>query len=145
MLAGRALVVGGALALLSNVPMIAGDWIGLHYAVTSAPTFVIMVLIGYWAHSTWTFKGAERSGAAFGRYVLVALANLPLSLAGLFVFVDLIGLPVPIASPIVTVLMFVANLLGNRWALRAGRASPGATPGRSADRRPGARPDSGAG
>jgi putative flippase GtrA len=103
------------------------------------------VVLGYWAHSKWTFKGAERSGAAFGRYVLVALANLPLSLAGLFVFVDLIGLPVPIASPIVTVLMFVANLLGNRWALRAGRANPGATPGRSADRRPGARPDSGAG
>jgi putative flippase GtrA len=145
MVAGRALVVGGALALLYNVLMIAGDWIGLHYAVSSAPTFVIMVVLGYWAHSKWTFKGAERSGAAFGRYVLVALANLPLSLAGLFVFVDLIGLPVPIASPIVTVLMFVANLLGNRWALRAGRANPGATPGRSADRRPGARPDSGAG
>ena len=145
MVAGRALVVGGALALLYNALMIAGDWIGLHYAVSSAPTFVIMVLVGYWAHSAWTFKGAERSGASFGRYVLVALANLPLSLAGLFVFVDLIGLPVPIASPIVTVLMFVANLLGNRWALRAGGASPGATPGRSADRRPGARPDSGAG
>ena len=145
MVAGRALVVGGALALLYNVLMIAGDWIGLHYAVSSAPTFVIMVVLGYWAHSTWTFKGAERSGAAFGRYVLVALANLPFSLAGLFVFVDLIGLPVPIASPVVTVLMFVANLLGNRWALRAGRANPGATPGRSADRRPGARPDSGAG
>jgi putative flippase GtrA len=145
MVAGRALVVGGALALLYNVLMIAGDWMGLHYAVSSAPTFVIMVVLGYWAHSTWTFKGAERSGAAFGRYVLVALANLPLSLAGLFVFVDLIGLPVPIASPIVTVLMFVANLLGNRWALRAGRANPGATPGRSADRRPGAHPGSGAG
>ena len=121
MLAGRALVVGGALALLYNALMIAGDWIGLHYAVSSAPTFVIMVLVGYWAHSAWTFKGAERSGASFGRYVLVALANFPFSLAGLFVFVDLAGLPVPIASPIVTVLMFIANLLGNRWALARGR------------------------
>jgi putative flippase GtrA len=121
MVAGRALIVGGALAVLHNAIMIAGDWFGLHYAVSLALSFVILVLLGYRLHSTWTFKGAERSGSSFGRYLLVASANYPFSLAGMFVFVDLAGLSVPLAAPIVTVLMFVANLLGNRWALRASR------------------------
>lgn len=122
MVAGRALVVGGTLAVLHNVIMIAGDWAGLHYAVSLAISFVILVLLGYWWHSAWTFRGAERSGTTFGRYLLVASANYPFSLAGMFLFVDLVGLSVPLAAPIVTLLMFVANLAGNRWALRAGRS-----------------------
>jgi len=121
MVAGRALVVGGTLAVLHNVIMIGGDWIGVHYALSLSFSFVVLVLLGYWLHSSWTFQGAERSGTTFGRYLLVASANYPFSLAGMFVFVDLVGLSVPLAAPIVTVLMFVANLLGNRWALRAGR------------------------
>jgi hypothetical protein len=46
-------------------------------------------------------------------------ANLPLSIAGMFVFVDLAGLPVAIASPVVTVLLAAFNFVGGRWALRA--------------------------
>ena len=121
MLAARAMVVGLGCALLHNAIMIAGDFAGLHYAVSLVISFVVLVVLGYLLHSTWTYKGAERSRTSFGRYVLVALGNYPLSLAGMFVFVDLVGLSVPLASPIVTVLMFLANLAGNRWALRAGR------------------------
>lgn len=121
MVAARALLVGLTCAVLHNAIMIAGDWAGLHYAASLAVSFVVLVVLGYCLHSAWTFEGAVRSGSSFGRYVLVALGNYPLSLAGMFVFVDLVSLPVAIASPIVTVLMFAANLLGNRWALRAGR------------------------
>jgi putative flippase GtrA len=121
MVATRALVVGLGCALLHNAIMILGDRVGLHYAVSLALSFVILVVLGYRLHSGWTYKGAVRTGASFGRYVLVAIANYPLSLAGMFVFVDLLSLSVPVASPIVTVLMFAANLLGNRWALRASR------------------------
>ena len=46
----------------------------------------------------------------------------PLLLAGMFVFVDLAGLGVPIAAPAVTVLVAAFNFVGSRWALRAGRA-----------------------
>jgi hypothetical protein len=48
--------------------------------------------------------------------------NLPLSLAGMFVLVDLAGLGVPIAAPAVTVMLAAFNFVGGRWALRARRA-----------------------
>ena len=121
MVAGRALTVGLLCALLHNAIVILGDWIGLHYAVSLALSFVIVVVFGYWLHSGWTFRGAVRSGSSFRRYALIASANYPLSLAGMFVFVDLLMLSVPLASPIVTVLLFGMNFVGNRWALRASR------------------------
>lgn len=118
MIAGRALIVGLGCALLHNAIMIAGDLAGLHYAASLTVSFVIVVLVGYWLHSGWTFA-TVRSGSSFRRYVLIALGNYPLSLAGLFVCVDLVGLSIPVASPIVTVVLFVVNFAGNRWALGA--------------------------
>src|SRR5688572_13354191 len=99
--------------------MIAGDWIGVHYAVSLVFSFVIVVVMGYRLHSGWTFTAAVRSRSSFRRYAVVASANYPISLAGMFVFVDLVGLSVPVASPVLTVLLFGLNFLGNRWALKA--------------------------
>lgn len=123
MLAARFLSVGLACALLHNVVMIGGDWLGLHYVSTSLASFVIVVVFGYLLHSGWTFSGAQRGGRSFLRYALMASANLPLSIVGMFVFVDLAGLAVPIASPLVTVLLVLFNFAGSRWALRRERAS----------------------
>jgi hypothetical protein len=58
----------------------------------------------------------------------------------MFVLVDLIGFSVPVASPLLTVLLFGMNFLGNRWALRAS-----ATPDRLARRSSAVPPESGAG
>jgi putative flippase GtrA len=133
MILGRALTVGLICAVLHNVIMIVGDWAGLHYAVSLVYSFAIVVVVGYWLHSGWTFRGAKRSGTSFVRYAVVASANYPASLAGMYVFVDLAGLGVPIASPIVTMLLFALNFLGNRWALRAGLIRA-ARPGHSSHR-----------
>jgi putative flippase GtrA len=139
MIAARALSVGLTCALVHNAIMVVGDWLGLHYAVSLIFSFLIVVVIGYRLHSGWTFAQAVRSRSSFGRYAVVASANYPMSLAGMFVFVDLVGLSVPIASPVVTVLLFGMNFLGNRWALRAS-----ATRGRLARRGSAVPPESGA-
>ena len=118
----RFLAAGLACALMHNAIMIAGDWIGLHYVASSAVSFVIVVGFGYWVHSAWTFSAAQRGRTPFTRYALMASANLPLSIAAMFVFVDMGGLSVPIATPLVTVLLALFNFAGSRWALRAGRA-----------------------
>jgi putative flippase GtrA len=120
--AGRFFTVGLACALLHNAIMIAGDWAGLHYVASSFVSFGIVVAVGYWLHSGWTFPGAARGRTPFVRYALTMAANLPLSLAGMFVFVDLAGLAVAIASPAVTVLLMAFNFVAGRWALRARRA-----------------------
>jgi putative flippase GtrA len=119
MVIGRFFTVGLMCALLHNAIMIGGDWAGLHYVATSFISFAIVVAVGYWLHSGWTFPGAARGRTPFARYALTMAANLPLSIAGMFVLVDLAGLPVPIAAPAVTVLLAAFNFIGGRWALRA--------------------------
>lgn len=123
----RFLAVGLACALLHNAIMIAGDWLGLHYAVSSVVSFALVVAFGYGLHSGWTYAGAQRGGTSFTRYALMASGNLPLSIAGMFVFVDFAGISVPLAAPIVTLLLVLFNFAGTRWALRVNRA---ARPGR---------------
>lgn len=118
MVIGRFLGVGLACAVLHNVVMIAGDLAGLHYVASSVISLVVVTVFGYQLHSRWTFPGAERTRTSFVRYALTVSANLPLSLAGLFVLVDLLGMPVPIAAPVVTVLLLAFNFTANRWALR---------------------------
>jgi len=118
MVIGRFFTVGLVCALLHNAIMIGGDWAGLHYVATSFISFAIVVAVGYWLHSGWTFPGAARGRTPFARYALTMAANLPLSIAGMFVLVDLAGLPVPAAAPAVTVLLAAFNFIGGRWALK---------------------------
>jgi putative flippase GtrA len=121
-LLGRFYTVGLTCALLHNGIMIGGAWLGLHYVVSSLVSFALVTSVGYWLHSVWTFPGAERGRMSFARYMLTMSANLPLSIAGMFVLVDLAGLPVILAAPVVTVFLAAFNFLGGRWALGERRA-----------------------
>ena len=122
MLVGRFFSVGLLCALLHNAIMIGGDWVGLHYVASSFVSFAVVVALGYWLHSAWTFPDAQRSRMSFARYTATMALNLPLSIAGMYVFVDLAGIGVPIAAPAVTVLLAAFNFVGGRWALRVKRA-----------------------
>lgn len=121
MVLGRYLAVGLSCALLHNAILIAGDMAGMHYFASSIVSLVAVTTFGYWLHSRWTFPGAERSPASYTRYFITISANFPLSLAGLFVLVDLLAVPVPIAAPAITVVLFAFNYAANRWALRVKR------------------------
>jgi putative flippase GtrA len=118
MVVGRFFTVGLACALLHNAIMIGGDWAGLHYVASSFVSFALVVAVGYRLHSGWTFPAAARGATPFARYALTMAANLPLSLAGMFVLVDIAGLAVGIAAPAVTVLLAAFNFIAGRWALR---------------------------
>lgn len=121
MVVGRFLGVGLACAVLHNVIMIAGDAAGWHYAASSVVSLVVVTVFGYQLHSRWTFSDAVRSQTSFWRYAVTVSANYPLSLLGLFVFVDLLGVSVPVASLVVTVILLAFNFTANRWALRVRR------------------------
>jgi putative flippase GtrA len=125
MVIARFYTVGLACALLHNAIMIGGDWIGLHYVISNVVSFGAVGAFGYLLHTWWTFPGAVRGGASFFRYLLGMAANLPLSLAGMLVFVDVAGLPVSVAAPVVTVLLAAYNYFAGRWALL--RAEKGAS------------------
>jgi putative flippase GtrA len=122
MVVGRFLGVGLACAVLHNVIMIAGDFAGWHYAASSVVSLVVVTIFGYELHSRWTFPGAERTRTSFARYAMTVSANFPLSLAGLYVLIDLFGWSTPIAAPLVTVALLAFNFTANRWALRLRRS-----------------------
>lgn len=109
--------------LLHIAIMIAGDAVGLHYVVSSVVSLVIVTAVGYVLHSSWTYPRAERGAPSLTRYLLLVGGNFPLSLAGLFVFVDLLGVSVPIAAPVVTVFLVGFNYVASRWVFRAARRS----------------------
>ena len=121
---GRFFSVGLACALLHNAIMIGGDRLGLHYAVSNVVSFAVVVVVGYVLHSGWTFPEAVRDHASFARYTLSMAANLPLSLAGMFAFVELAGLSVIVAAPVVTVLLAAFNYFAGSWSLRAASGAP---------------------
>ena len=123
MVVGRFFTVGLVCALTHNAIMIGGDWAGLHYVVSSLISFAVVVLLGFWLHSSWTFPDAQRSRVSFARYAGTMALNLPLSIALMFVFVDLAHLPVVIAAPLVTVLLAAFNFVAGRWALARRQSS----------------------
>jgi putative flippase GtrA len=119
MVVGRFFTVGLVCVLTHNAIMIGGDWLGLHYVASSLVSFAVVVMLGFWLHSAWTFPGAQRSRVSFARYAVTMALNLPLSIAGMFGFVDLAGFPVALAAPLVTVLLAAFNFIAGRWALAA--------------------------
>lgn len=121
MVIGRFLGVGLACAVLHNVVMILGDVAGWHYVFSSVVSLFVVTLFGYQLHSRWTFPDAVRGSTSFVRYAVTVSANYPLSLLGLFVLVDLMGISVPVASVTVTVILLAFNFTANRWALRLRR------------------------
>ena len=78
--------------------MIGGDWLGLHYVVSIARVLRHRGAARLLAAQRLDLPGRGARRPRSRATCCVARANLPLSLAGMFVFVDLAGLPVPIAS-----------------------------------------------
>jgi len=114
--APRYLLVGIACAVLYNVTVIAGDFLGLHYATSTLIAFAIVVPGGYGLHSLFTF-GHELSARALFRYALGMAANLPLSIALMFLFCDVAHVAVVVATPATTAILFVWNFVSSRWAI----------------------------
>lgn len=112
----RFLIVGATCALLHNMIMIGGDFAGLHYAASNVISYCVVVVAGYLLHRAFTFR-ATAHNSSFPRYAVAMMANLPLSIAVMFVLVDLLEIPVWMAAPIATVLLFVWNFTASRWAI----------------------------
>ena len=112
----RYLLVGILCAGVHNAIVIGGAALGVHYAVSVTVSYCVVVVLGYLLHVHFTFD-REPSLGSFGRYAVGMLANWPFTVALLFVFCDLLHLPMFIASPVVTVIMIVWNYAVSRWAI----------------------------
>jgi putative flippase GtrA len=108
-------MVGACCAVLANVAVIALVREGLGDLQASALAFAPVLVIGYTLHSLFTFR-ARPSADSFLRYTLATLANFPLWAAALYLLGDLLHVPITVAAPVTTVMMFLWNYLAARWA-----------------------------
>jgi putative flippase GtrA len=112
----RFLLVGGLCALVHNAIMIGGAALGLHYVVSTLISYVVVVLLGFFLHSHFTFSvGPELR--SFAKYALGMSLNYPFWLVLMFVFCNVGRLPMIIASPLGTCVMVLWNFAVSRWAI----------------------------
>jgi len=112
----RYVVVGAFCAGLYNAIMIAGDALKVSYVWSTVFAFVLLVLVGYALHCLYTFS-EKLSVRGLARYTGAMLLTLPLSLGGIWLFRGLAHLPMWIASPLLTLSLFVWNFVATRWAV----------------------------
>jgi putative flippase GtrA len=114
--AGPYALIAGFCASLNIAILIAGDAVGLHYALSTVLSFVACVCVGYTLHCRWTFR-AEPSVEGVARYAAAMGINLPLGLAGVWLFYQTLRLPMGLAAPAATVSLTIANFALSRWAI----------------------------
>jgi len=114
---GRYLVVGAVCALLTNVGVV--ELVNRGSGITGASLlmFVPVLLVGYGLHAWFTFR-TQTSRPKFARYTLATAANVPLWIAGLWLLYKSLNMPIAIAAPVTTVLVFLLNYLLISWAFR---------------------------
>ena len=112
----RYVVVGAICAAMHNVIMIGGDWLGVHYLPMSFVSFAVVTPVAYFLHSDFTFRG-RLSFRNFLRFTAGVATGFPLSLLVMAILCSGLGLPVVIAAPIATAVLFVWNYASAHWAI----------------------------
>lgn len=115
MVLSRYTAVSAVCALLSNAIVIVCVDRGFSGPVASVFAFVPVLLLGYALHCLFTF-GTEPSRVSLARYFLAVSANLPLWICGLYLFYNLLRIPIAIATPTLTLILFAWNFASARWA-----------------------------
>lgn len=114
----RFAMVGALCALLTNAAVIVLARAGLGTLAASVLAFVPVLLVGYALHAAFTFR-SQPSRVSFARYTLAVAANFPIWIGALYVLCDLLKIPVTIAAPAATLLIFLWSYLSGGWAFAA--------------------------
>lgn len=114
-------LAGGALcALLHNIIMIFGTQLDVAYPVMLILSFCITTPVGYLIHSVFTFEKA-RSLIRFRRFLLTAMMGFLGSMVLMVLLCEGLRVPVIVATPVATVILFLWNFTSARWAILQGR------------------------
>ena len=115
-------IIAGLCALLYNVIVIGFDAVGISFVIAILVSYVVVSVFGYGLHTRFTFR-VSPSLPGLVRYAAAFILNIPLLVAVLWVLTRVAGLPVPIASPASTLIMFVVNYSIVRFAITKGPSS----------------------
>jgi putative flippase GtrA len=111
-------------ALLHNAILIGADALGGNVLVCQVASAAVLLPVGFWAQSHVTFQ-CERSFRGFLRYSMALLTNFPVSLLVLWVMRDLLSIPMWVAAPVSSGILFCWYYVTSTWALAGGRPLKG--------------------
>jgi putative flippase GtrA len=113
----RYAIIACCCAASHNVIMIVGDYIGVGFVEASLVSFMFVTPAAYALHARFTF--AERlSLTRFLRFALGVAVALPLSLLMMTILCTLAKLPMVVAAPIATLVLFVWNYVAAHLSIR---------------------------
>lgn len=110
------MIVGAFCACVHNFIVIGSSLFGVHYVISTLISYVVVVLIGFFSHTYFTFS-QTMSVPSFLRYAAAMIMNYPLLILIMFLLVDVAGFSVPIASPLATIILMGWNYFASRWAI----------------------------
>jgi putative flippase GtrA len=116
----RYLAGGAFCALLHNVITIYLTQHRIAYPGALIVSFCVTTPVGYWIHSAFTFE-KKRSWNRLRRFLLASGMGFLGSAALMVLLCTGLSLPVIVATPLVTVLLFLWNFLSAHWAILQGR------------------------
>jgi len=112
----RYTVVALALAGLHNATLIAADASGAHFIVAQAISAAILLPTGFLAMARFSYA-VQASWCGFARYSAALITNFPVAIAALWLLIEGLTLPMWLAAPISTAILFIWNFLTSTWAL----------------------------
>lgn len=104
-------------ASVNNLILIAGDAAGFGYVGLTVTCFFVTGALAYAFHTKFTFRQRIRIGG-YMNFLAGQFVGLLITLAGLYLLSHLIGLPMLVAAPGVTVLMLAFNYAAAKFAAR---------------------------
>jgi putative flippase GtrA len=105
---GRYLLIGCFCAATHNLMLIGGDLAGVGYVAMTLASFAVLTPTAYALHARFTF-GERCTGGGLLRYAGGAAIGIPLSLVLMALLCSVLRLPVAVATPVTTVLLFLWN------------------------------------
>lgn len=109
-------LVGGALcAILNNLILIAGSYLGFGYVGLAVAGYAITGTFGYVFQSLITFRRQLR-WSSYSLFMSGSLLGLIASIAILYVLCTLLSLPMWIAAPLLTGVMLIYNYISAKFS-----------------------------
>jgi putative flippase GtrA len=113
----RYAALGIVCALGHCAVMIAGDFAGYSYVTMTVIAYFCVTPFAYLGHAACTFN-EEISVRGFLRFASGVALGFPLSFLSMAIFCSGLGMPVVIAAPATTVVLFLWNYVSAHWAIR---------------------------
>lgn len=111
----RYTLVALALAGLHNATLIGADAGGAHFIVAQAISAAILLPTGFLAMARFSYV-VEANWGGFIRYSAALITNFPVAIAALWLLIEWMTLPMWLAAPISTAVLFIWNFMTSTLA-----------------------------